>query len=49
MGEIRTVSPGEARGYSFPVCKKEFSSTAKNRKNSVSQVTNQVSGTNSVS
>ena len=38
MGEIRIVSPGETRGYPYPVCKKEFSNIAKNRTNSVSQV-----------
>ena len=29
MGEIRIVGPGKTRGYPYPVCKKEFSSTAK--------------------
>ena len=38
MGEIRIVGPGRTRGYPYPVCKKEFSSTAKNRTSSVSQV-----------
>ena len=28
MGEIRIVIPGKTRGYPYPVCKKEFSSTA---------------------
>ena len=30
MDEIRIVGPGKTRGYPYPVCKKEFSSTAKN-------------------
>ena len=38
MGEIRIVGPGNTRGYPYPVCKKEFSSIAKNRTNSVSKV-----------
>ena len=25
MGEIRIVGPGKARGYTYPVCKKEVS------------------------
>ena len=33
MDEIRIVGPGRTRGYPYPVCKKEFSSTAKNRTN----------------
>ena len=41
MGEIRFVGTGETRGYSYLVCKKEISSTAKNRANSVSYVRNQ--------
>ena len=32
MGEIRIVSPGKTRGYPYPVCKKEISSTAKKYK-----------------
>ena len=32
MGEKRIVGPGKTRGYPYPVCKKEFSSTTKNRK-----------------
>ena len=32
MGVIRIVGPGETRGYPYPVCKKEFSSTAKQNK-----------------
>ena len=33
MGEIRIVGPGKTRGYPYPVCKKEFSRTAKNKTN----------------
>ena len=33
MGEIRFVGTGETRGYPYPVCKKEVSSTAKIEKN----------------
>ena len=33
LGEIRIVGPGKTRGYPYPVCKKELSSTAKNRTN----------------
>ena len=29
MGEIRIVGPGKKYGYPYPVCKKEFSNTAK--------------------
>ena len=36
MGELRIVGPGKTRGYPFSVCKKEFSSTAKYKTNSVS-------------
>ena len=43
MGEIRIVGPGKTRGYPYPVCKKEFSSTAKSRANSISEVSNRVS------
>ena len=38
MGEIRIVGPGKTRGYPYPVCKKEFSSTAKTRTTPVSLV-----------
>ena len=38
MGEIRIVGPGKTRGYPYPVCKKELSSTTKNRTNYVSKV-----------
>ena len=30
-GEIKIGGPGKTRGYPYPVCKKEFSSTAKIR------------------
>ena len=29
MGEIKFVGTDETRGYPYPACKKEFSSTAK--------------------
>ena len=38
MGEMRIVNPGKTRGYPYPACKKEFSSTAKKGINCVSQV-----------
>ena len=38
MGETRFAGTGETRGYPYLVCKKIFSSTAKNRINSVSSV-----------
>ena len=40
MGEIRIVGPGKTHAYPYPVCKKEFSSTAKNGTNSISQIGN---------
>ena len=33
LGEIRFVGTGKTRGYRYLVCKKEVSSTAKNRTN----------------
>ena len=33
MGEIRIVGAGKTLGYPYPVCKKEFSSTAKIEQN----------------
>ena len=37
MGEIRSVDVGKTPGYPYPVCKKEVSSTAENRKQTLSQ------------